>query len=428
MQTGVISKFSLKIKSFVDTGLLAIFCMGFASGFPFALTASVLLLRLKESGVAISSVGLFTLVAVPYSFKYLWAPFLDNLRLPLLQKLLGRRRGWLCFIQILLMVAIFLFGAIDPQKNLYLCAVLALCVTFLSATQDIIIDAYRIERLTVNLQGAGSAATNYGWRAGIYLSGVMPLIVAEKFSWSLAYYLSAGIMVIGIMTTLLIREPSVEKTIVENKYKGFADVIFKFFVIPFKDFLKIKGIFYILGFVILFKLGDAMAGVMTLPFLSDKGFSKIEIATIVKTFGVFATLVGVFIGGALSYRVSLKYSLLIAGILQMLSNLLFIYQDYVGHSQLALMFTITGENLASGIGVTITIAYLSSLCNIRFAATHYALLSSISTLSRNVLSSLSGFIVENSSWSTFFLISTIAALPALILLMKFVPFEKKLPT
>ena len=420
MFTKIFSKFN----SYINSGLLTILFMGFASGFPFALTASVMSLRLKESGVSISSIGLFTLVAVPYSFKYLWAPLLDGLKLPLLQKLFGRRRSWLCLIQILLMVVLFLFGAIDPQKNIYLFAIFALCITFLSATQDIIIDAYRIERLTVGLQGVGATFAAYGWEAGLFLSGVMPLIIAETTSWSVAYYFTASIMIIGILTTLLSQEPLIEKTSKGNTSRGLITFLTKTFILPFKDLLKIHGIFYILAFIILFKLGDAMAGVMTMPFLLDKGFTKIEIIAIVKTFGTAATFTGLFLGGLLAYKVQHKYSLLIAGIFQMLSNLLFTYQDHAGHDKIVLMITIIGENVSSGIGATVFIAYLSSLCNVRFAATHYALLSSVATLSRNILSSFSGFVVEYSSWSIFFLISTVAAIPALMLLPKLTFFKK----
>jgi MFS transporter, PAT family, beta-lactamase induction signal transducer AmpG len=418
------SKISSKLHSYTKSGLLTILFMGFASGFPFALTASVMSLRLKESGISISSIGLFTLVAVPYSFKYLWAPLLDGLKLPLLQKLFGRRRGWLCLVQILLMAALFLFGMLDPQRNIYLFAILALCITFLSATQDIIIDAYRIERLAINLQGVGAAFTSYGWRAGSFISGVLPLIIAETISWSVAYYVAASIMIVGILTTLLSEEPLVEKTIKKLSPKGLMPFLSNTFVSPFKDLLKIQGIYYILLFVILFKLGDAMAGVMTMPFLIDKGFNKLEIVAIVKTFGLAATFGGLFLGGLLAYKVSLKYSLLIAGIVQMLSNLLFVYQDYIGHDKVALIITIAGENLSSGIGITIFIAYLSSVCNVRFAATHYALLSSVATLSRNLISSSSGFIVENSNWSVFFLISTAAAIPALLLIPKLTFFKQ----
>jgi PAT family beta-lactamase induction signal transducer AmpG len=390
--------------------------MGFASGFPFSLTASVMLLRLKDSDVAISRIGLFSLVAVPYSFKYLWAPLIDGLNLPFLQKLLGKRRGWLCFIQSLLIVALFVFGAIDPQKNISLFALVAVCISFLSATQDIILDAYRIERLTVKLQGIGSSFTTYGWRIGSFISGVVPLLIAEVVSWSFAYYVASFIMVIGILTTLLSKEPIIERKTKIEKKVDFETFLINTFVLPFKELLKIEKIFFILAFIVLFKLGDAMAGVMTTPFLQDKGFTKTEIVVIVKTFGTVATFIGLFIGGLLAYKISLRYSLLIAGIFQMASNLLFVLQDHLGHNSDALIVTIFGENLASAIGATVFITYISSLCNVRFAATHYALLSSVATLARNVISSSSGFIVERHGWSIFFIVSTLAAIPGLLLL------------
>ncbi|NRA73667.1 MAG: AmpG family muropeptide MFS transporter [Rickettsiales bacterium] len=418
------SKIYTKLHSYITSGLVTIFFMGFASGFPLALTASVLSLRLKESGISISSIGLFSLVSIPYSVKYIWAPLLDSLKIRYLQKL-GRRRGWLIVIQVLLIASLFLFGAVDPKNQIYLCTIIAICITFLSATQDIVIDAYRIERLPVNLQAVGSAFTIYGYRVGLFVAGVAPLFVAEIISWSAAYYSAAIIMLIGVITTLVSKEPDIEKiTSQEKPPKNLENFLMKNFILPFKDLIKIEGIAYIIAFIILFKLGDAMAGVMTMPFLSDKGFTKPEIIAIVKTFGTIATFVGLFIGGLLSYKISIKYSLLIAGILQMISNLLFIYQDYAGHNQIALIITIIGENISSGIGVTVLVAYLSSLCNVRFAATHYALFSSFTGLSRSVLSSMSGFIVDYSSWSIFFLISTIAAIPALFLLPKIKFFTK----
>jgi PAT family beta-lactamase induction signal transducer AmpG len=397
---------------------MTVFFLGFSSGFPFALTASAMLLRLTESGISIKSVGLFALISSAYTFKTFWAPLLDTVKLPFFQKLLGRRRGWILFTQILLIAFILLFGAANPVGNIILFAAIALCIAFLSATQDIVIDAYRIERISTDLQPIGASAAHYGWQAGAFLAGVLTLVVAEKFSWSVAYYAAALCMVVGILTILLSQEPSIEKITRDPYKKGLEQFLIKTFVLPLKDLLVLDGIFYILAFIILFKLGDAMAGVMTTPFLSSKGFTKIEMAAVVKTFGMVATLVGVSIGGFLAYRLPLRYSLLIAGILQMISNLLFIYQDHMGHDITALMITITGENLSTGIGGPIFITYLSSLCNVRFAAAHYALLASLASLARNILSSLSGFIVAPWGWSVFFLISTLAALPALLLLPK----------
>lgn len=272
----MLSKIYLKTHEFMKTGIMTVFFLGFASGFPFALTASVLTIRLKEAGVAVGSIGLFVLVAMPYSFRFIWAPLIDSLKLPILQKVLGRRRGWLCLIQVLLIGAIFVFGAVDPSTQIYLCALAALAITFLSATQDIIVDAYRIERLDISLQGVGASFAVYGYRLGLYLSGIMPLIIAEHISWSAAYYISAGVMSMGIVATLLSKEPSIESVEDDSKFKGARDYLVKIFLAPLRDLMKINGMFYVFAFIILYTIGDAMAGIMTQVFLLDKGFSTLR--------------------------------------------------------------------------------------------------------------------------------------------------------
>ncbi|MCH9753884.1 MAG: AmpG family muropeptide MFS transporter [Alphaproteobacteria bacterium] len=401
--------------------LLPIFFLGFSGGVPLALIATVLSTWLTELGTTKTSIGLFTLVTIPYSFKYLWSPFVDGLHIPILDKL-GKRRSWLLATQIFVMCAIFFMGSINPLTNMTLCAILAIAVAFFSATQDIVIDAYRIEHLEVHDQGLGAAVYSYGYRIALYISGALPLIVATYFTWQAAY-ISAGLLImIGVITTLVIEEPHKHKK--KTQYKNALEFLNKIIVAPFKNFIKIPSWYIIIIFVILFKLGDAMAGIMTTPFLLDIGFSKIEIVSIVKTYGLVTTFIGLFIGGLMVSKFTFKESLLYSGLAQMLSNLMFVYQDYVGYDSIALISTITVENLASGMGATVMIAYLSSLCSLKFAATQYALLSSIVTLSRNVISGFSGIIVDNYNWTTFFLVSTIAALPALLLISKIQVFDK----
>jgi MFS transporter, PAT family, beta-lactamase induction signal transducer AmpG len=401
----------------VYSKFFSIFFLGFSAGVPFALTASVLSTWLADIGINKSSIGLFSLVAVPYSFKYLWAPFIDGLKLPILNKL-GHRKGWLILTQILIMLSILFMSSLDPLNQLTLCAVTALVITFLSATQDIVIDALRIEYLPVSDQGIGAASYSYGYRIALYVSGALPLIIASFFSWHAAYFVAGLFMIVGMLTTLMIKEPYEYST---RKTKHFFhDMI----LAPCKNFAAIPGWYFIIVFIILFKLGDAMAGIMTTPFLLDIGFSKIEIVAIVKTWGLITTFIGLTIGGILVKKVNFKKSILIAGVLQMLSNLMFVYQNHVGHNDHVLIATISVENLTSGIGATVIIAYLSSLCSIKFAATQYALLSSIITLSRNVLSGSSGFIVDSYGWNVFFIVSVIAAIPALLLIPKLHTFEK----
>lgn len=414
-------KIKSQINPYLTKDLLPIFFLGFAGGAPFSLIASVLSAWLTELGISKTSIGLLTLVAVPYSFKYLWSPFVDGLNIPILKKL-GKRRSWLITTQILLMAAIFALGSINPLENLTLCAILAIAVSFFSATQDIVIDAYRIERLAVHQQGMGAAAYSYGYRIALYISGSVPLIIATYYTWQLAYIFTGMIILVGIITTLVIKEPRDHHEVTKGRtmLQFLNDVI----IAPFKNFTKIPEWYYVIAFIILFKLGDAMAGIMTTPFLLDTGFTKIEIVSIVKTYGLITTFIGLFIGGLMVNKLNFREALLFSGIAQMLSNLMFVYQDYVGHDMIVLISTITVENLASGMGATVMIAYLSSLCSFKFAATQYAVLSSVATLSRNVISGFSGIVVDNYSWSVFFLVSTIVALPALMLISKIQVFDK----
>jgi len=409
------------IQPYLNKKLLPIFFLGFSGGVPLALIATVLSTWLTELGTSKTSIGLFTLVAIPYSFKYLWSPFVDGLHIPILEKL-GKRRSWLLATQVFVMCAIFFMGSINPLTNMTLCAILAIIVAFFSATQDIVIDAYRIEHLDVHEQGLGAAVYSYGYRIALYISGALPLIIATYFTWQAAYIAAGLLVMVGVITTLVIEEPNKHKE--KPKYKSTFEFFNKIIIAPFKNFTKIPNWHIVIIFVVLFKLGDAMAGIMTTPFLLDTGFSKIEIVSIVKTYGLITTFIGLFIGGVMVTKLTFRESLLFSGLAQMLSNLMFVYQDYVGYDSIALICTITVENLASGMGATVMIAYLSSLCSLKFAATQYALLSSIVTLSRNIISGFSGIIVDNFNWTTFFLVSTIAALPALLLISKIQVFEK----
>jgi len=409
------------LRPYINRKFIPMFFLGFSGGIPLAMIGSVLSAWLTELGLSKTSIGLFTLVSIPYSFKYLWSPFVDGLNLPILGKL-GKRRSWLLASQALLLLSVFILALTNPAENLTLCAVLAISVAFFSATQDIVIDAYRIEYLPLHQQGLGAAVYSYGYRISLYIAGAAPLIIATYLSWSSAYIFTGMLIIVGVVTTLMIKEPSQRKQ--ENYAEKGLHTFFKEVIIaPFKNFIKINNWHYIIIFIILFKLGDAMAGIMTTPFLLDTGFTKIEIVSIVKTYGLVTTFIGLLIGGLMVNKLNFREALLYSGLAQMLSNLMFVYQDYVGHDSIALIATITVENLASGMGATVMIAYLSSLCSIKFAATQYALLSSVVTLSRNLISGFSGTIVDNYNWTLFFLVSTIAALPALLLISKIKVFD-----
>ncbi len=389
--------------------------LGFISGLPLALTASTLITMLAEYGVDIKTIGLFASVSMPYAFKYLWAPLIDNLNLPVLTKILGRRRGWMLLCQILLMLSIITLGTINPAHNLLLVAMVALIVSTLSATQDIVTDAIRIEMLKESEQGGGASSCILGYRLAMLTSTAGALVIAHYFDWAFSYLCMGLLMLIGVVSTLFITEP-----IVENRHAptNLAEWILNSVFNPFKEFLTRPNSILILTFVILYKLGDAYLGVMTNPFLIELGFNKIEIAQIVKFYGLIATLAGYFVGGLLVEKFAIKKSLLIGCILQTLSNLMFILQAKAGHNSEVLVIVIAVENFTGALGTIAFITYLSLLCNLNYTATQYALFSSFASFARTFLSTPSGIFVDKLGWSSFFALTAVLSIPAIILLQK----------
>ena len=392
---------------------MTIFVLGFISGLPLALTASTLLTMLKDSGIEIQTIGLFASVGTPYALKYLWAPLIDNLNLPILSKILGRRRSWMFLCQILLMLSIITLGVIDPVTNLGAIAVVALTISTLSATQDIVIDAIRIEMLNENEQGAGASAVVFGYRLAMLTSTAGALILAHHFDWTFSYFCMGLLMMIGIITTLLISEPNVKK---EVKVRDFGDWVVNAVINPFVEFLIRPRSLIILLFVILYKIGDAYLGVMTNPFLIELGFDKLEIAKVVKTYGFFATMAGIFVGGVLVERLGIKKSLFIGCALQTLSNLAFIVQAEAGHDVNVLTAVITIENFTGGLGTPAIIAYLSRLCNLNYTATQYAMFSAFASFARSFLSTPSGYFAVNLGWTNFFILTALLSIPAIFIL------------
>jgi MFS transporter, PAT family, beta-lactamase induction signal transducer AmpG len=409
--------------------------MGFASGLPLGLTGATLTYWLSEAGVSRTSIGLFALVGLSYSYKFLWAPVIDRIPIPLLTRSLGRRRSWGLVIEALLMAAIFLLGRSDPKADLAAMALLAVVVAFLSASQDIVIDAYRIELLKPDEQGAGAAATQWGYRLGMLASGAGAFYLAAFGDWRLAYMVMALLIAVGMATILLTPEPAVILPRIRPGEKWLATLLVR----PFSDFIERcggtlderrsfaartaaflwsgRGAFVILGFIVLYKLGEAMAGFMASPLYQQLGFTKIEVANIAKIFGVAATLAGVAGGGVVVARFGIMTGLLVGGVLQMLSNLMYVAQVLVGHDTTMLAVSIFTENFTNGMGSAAFVAYLSSLCSVAFTATQYALFSSLTALPRSFLSAPSGWLVDRIDWIPFFLLTTAAALPGLLVLL-----------
>lgn len=404
-----------------DRRVLPLGPLGFSSGLPLSLTASTLTVRLAESGVDVAAIGLFASVGLPYNLKFAWAPLIDRVPVPVLSKRLGQRRAWLLVTQVGLAAALVVLGLADPRSNAWQTAAAAVLVAFWSASQDIMIDAFRVERLPPDLQGAGAGLYSLGYRLGMLVAGAGALYLASARSWAEVYAAMAALMAVGLATTLLCAEP--ERFVPRTTFEPGASLAARWVawlrdavVGPLKDFTRRPGWAGILAFLLLFKLGDSLAGVMTNPFLLALGFTKIEIANVVKTFGMVALLLGTVLGGALLARVGVQKGLWIGGVLQLVSNGMFAVQAAVGHDLWMLGATIGFENLATGMGAAALVAYLGSLCHREFTATQFALLSSVAAMSRTWLSSSAGVGAKALGWGPFFLATMVAAVPGLLLL------------
>jgi PAT family beta-lactamase induction signal transducer AmpG len=391
--------------------------MGFSSGLPFALAGATLSWWLSRAGIDKTSIGLFALVALPYSLKFLWSPLFDHWRPPPAFRRMGRRRGWIFSIQLLLISAIVVLGLTDPTENIEVTALLALTVAFLSASQDIVIDAYRIDVLTKSEQGAGAASTQTGWRIAFYwVAGAGAQALSDFTSWELIYAVMAAFMGLGILGTLLGPEPTPPAA--TRKDGAPAGAAFREAVVePFRDFITRPGWVVILLFALLYKYGDAISGIMTNPFFVELGFTGLEVAQVSKVFGFFATIAGMALGGMLVARLGTFVSLVIGGFLQASTNLLFALQAVVGHEIAMLYVAIGADNFTGGIGAAAFVAYLSSLCNARFTATQYALLTSFMAFGRTVLSSGAGWFADHVDLVTFFISTAVFAVPGLLLLL-----------
>lgn len=392
-----------------------IFFMGFASGLPLLLTLSTLSYWLSTVGVDKTTIGLFTLVGIPYTFKFVWSPIIDQVRLPLLGRL-GRRKSWLLLIQPILAAAIFLMGLSDPATNPWLTAALALVVAFFSASQDIVIDAYRIEILKPEEQGAGAGSTQVGYRFGLLLAGAGAFALSDFFVWPIVFAALAIAMLVCAAFTLFIPEPIVASGNATAR-RSYRDWLKQAFLDPFADFLRRPGWLLILLFILLYKYGDAFGGAMANPFYVELGFTGVELAAISKVYGIIASLAGGILGGIIVARFGIFRTLLVGGVLQAVTNLLFSYLALKGHDLLWLGIAITADNLSGGVAAAAFVAYLSGLCNVAYTATQYALLTSFMSAGRTFLSAGSGWVADHTDWVTFWGLTAFMAIPALLLLL-----------
>ncbi len=394
------------VRSIFTGRMLIAALMGFAAGLPLLLTGSVLQAWMTESGVDLGTIGLFALVGLPYTLKFAWAPLMDRY----VPALLGRRRGWLLGTQVAVILAIVGLAMTDPSASPAGVAFAALLLTFFSASQDIVIDAYRRESLSDDEQGLGGQLYVQGYRLGMLLASGGGLILADLVSFSTVYLIMAGAMLVGVVTTLLAPEPPSE---------GAPATLLHAVVQPFEEYFQRRDAVLLGVFILLYKIGDQMASQMTTPFYLDLGYSKTEIGAVVKLFGFWATIAGSLVGGVLMLRLGLYRSLVVFGVLQAVSTLGFAWLTVTGPSNAWLAAVIAFENLTQGMGTAAYFAFMAVMTNRKFTATQYALFTSLIGIPRVFATAPTGYMVQFLGWAEFFIVCALVAIPGLLLLRKF---------
>ncbi len=406
---------------YLQKNVLVIFLLGFSSGLPFPLVYSTLSLWLAQAGLELSTVSTFAWLGFAYSFKFVWAPLVDSVKIPLLTELVGRRRAWMLVAQVSIGASLILLSGIDPTENIEVFAFVAVAVALSSATQDIVIDAYRIECAESRMQGVLAASYQYGYRVAMLVGGAGAIAIAEFAPWSVAYLAMSGCVVVGMLAALWCDEPAIQArqliytslSAVERIAKWFTHAIAE----PFGDFFKRYGMFAIvmLAFISLYRLSDYVLGILANPFYSEIGYTNLQIALIAKGYGLWVGLVGIGAGGWAVVKYGVARCLVISTILIASTNLFFAAMVIVGPEPWMLAVTISADNLAQGISGTVLIAYLSSLTNLSFTATQYALLSSFMSLLGKFSAGYSGDVQESIGWLGFFLYAAALGLPAIAL-------------
>jgi len=400
------------VRPYVEAAPLAAFFIGMTSGFPYALLGATLTTRLAQDGISKSAVTAFALAFLVYNFKFLWAPLVDNIKLPIIGKV-GQRRSWLWSVSVLVILAVVFLGLADPASALVSVAIAAVVLGTLGATLDIVLDAYRIELLKPYQLGTGSGMYQYGWRIGAASTGALALIVASDFGWTAAYISCVIFALPAIFVGIVMGEP--ERHVEPVEIKGFKHALFEYFN-PLVEFIKRQGAWLVLFFVLIHKIGDTLANLTLRLLFDDLGFSNEEIAFYDVGFGFIAFLIGIFIGGIMYARMGMKRSVLISLILMAVSNFSFAALALVGHTNLGMAAAIGFENFASGIGGVTVVAYLSALCNLRFTATQYALLSALASIAGRILTgTTAGGLIESMGYVNFYLLTTLLAFPGVFL-------------
>ena len=415
---------------------ISIFLMGFSSGLPLLLGFSTLSYWLSKENIDLTTIGVLTITSLPYTFKFLWAPFIDSIKIPFITRYFGQRRSWIFCLQIFLAITIVALGLSKPSESLVYLSVMTVIMVFFSASQDIAVDAYRIEILEDKEQGAGAAVTQAGYRVGMLVSGAGALALSDFLSWSSIYSIMACFISFGLIGTIIapklnskinpkanlktnskIQESLSKDSKLEKSSSSSSFSLERNFFNPFLEFIQRKAWWMILLFVLLYKYGDATAGVMSNPFYREMGFTGVQIASITKVFGFFATILGVFTGGFLVAKTNIFHSLLFGGILQALTNLIFAFLALKGAHLSLLGVAIFSDNFTGGIGSAVFVAYLSLLCHKSFTGTQFALLTSFASFGRTAIASSSGWLAETLGWPLFFVSTTGLAIPGLLLLL-----------
>lgn len=396
-------------RAFATPSAVTLLFLGFGSGLPFLLVGGTLSTWLRDTGVALSVIGLVSYASFFYVLKFLWAPLID--RYPL--SFLGRRKGWLALSQLLLIIALATMALVGPEASLWLFVGLVGLVAFAGATQDIVVDAYRIEIAPVESQAALAATYILGYRFGLIISGAIALYLAELAGWTITYLIMAGCILLPLVACLVAKEPSANALAVREIH------IWEAFIKPFQEFFSRNGVglaLALLLFVGLFKLPDQMIGVLAGPFYLDSGYTKADIATVAKLYGVWIGIAGAFLGGVCIAAFSLRSMLVVAALAVSVSNISFLLMAQHPGENWAFFAAISADNLSQGFAGVVLVAFMSSLTDRNFTATQYALLVSLANLPGKFVGGLSGYIVEASSYSTFFIVSTLSVLPTLLLL------------
>lgn len=391
--------------------MLLMLGLGFASGLPLALTAGTLQAWMTTEGIDIKTIGLFSLVGLPYTFKFIWSPLMDRYT----PKFLGRRRGWMVISQAALFVAIIALGSLQPRDHTLFVALLAVAIAFFSASQDIVIDAYRTEVLRQEEFGAGAGVAILGYRLGMLTSGALALILADHYSWQAVYAMMAGMLAVGFVCALV--GPETQSVAAP---KSLREAV----IGPLRDYFQRPGAVEILLFIVLYRIDVVLANALTTPFMLQLGFSKTDIGALNKGLGLASSIAGSLLGGALIPRLGMKRALVIFGFLQCISTLCFSVLAYVGHHYPTLALSVSAENFCSGLGNAAFVAFLMSLCNKRYTATQYALLTSLGAVSRVFVGAPTGYLEATFGWFHYFNIATLSGIPGLLMIYRYERWTK----